>query len=143
MLMPQPSILILDAMGVIYQAGDDVADLLVPFVREKGGIADADEIDVAYLEASLGRIDAAEFWRRIGMTSDLEDDYLQRHTVTDCLLELLDQASDRYHQSLGNSRARGRLPDSLSKDSRVRVSLYEAFCRSRPGPAAPTRRAGR
>ena len=29
-------ILILDAMGVLYQAGDDVAELLVPFVRHHG-----------------------------------------------------------------------------------------------------------
>jgi len=29
------SILVLDAMGMIYQATDDVAELLVPFVREK------------------------------------------------------------------------------------------------------------
>ena len=29
-------ILVLDAMGVLYQAGDDVAELLVPFVRQRG-----------------------------------------------------------------------------------------------------------
>jgi len=29
-------ILLLDAMGVLYQAADDVADLLVPFVRQHG-----------------------------------------------------------------------------------------------------------
>ena len=31
-----PQTLILDAMGVLYQAGDDVAELLVPFVRKHG-----------------------------------------------------------------------------------------------------------
>ena len=29
-------ILILDATGVLYRAGDDVAELLVPFVRHHG-----------------------------------------------------------------------------------------------------------
>jgi len=28
--------LVLDAMGVMYQPADDVADLLIPFVRAKG-----------------------------------------------------------------------------------------------------------
>jgi hypothetical protein len=31
------SILVLSAIGVIYQVGDDAVDLLVPFIREKGG----------------------------------------------------------------------------------------------------------
>lgn len=30
--------LALDAMGVLYSVGDDVADLLVPFVRQAGGL---------------------------------------------------------------------------------------------------------
>jgi hypothetical protein len=30
-------VLVLDAMGVIYSVGDDVVDLLCPFVREHGG----------------------------------------------------------------------------------------------------------
>ena len=33
-------VLVLDAMGVIYTAADDVEELLVPFVKERGGIAD-------------------------------------------------------------------------------------------------------
>ena len=31
-----PEILVPDAMGVLYQAGDDVAELLVPFGRRPG-----------------------------------------------------------------------------------------------------------
>ena len=30
------TILVLDAMGVTYQPADDVADLLIPFVRARG-----------------------------------------------------------------------------------------------------------
>ena len=49
-------ILILDAMGVLYEAGDDVAELLVPFVGRHGrtGLS-AEAIDRDYVEASLGQ----------------------------------------------------------------------------------------
>jgi putative hydrolase of the HAD superfamily len=77
-------ILMLDAMGVLYQAGDDVAELLVPFVR-KHGQADMPEedIDRAYTEASLGRMDATAFWKRMGVPPALEDDYLAGHRLVD------------------------------------------------------------
>ena len=75
-------ILILDAMGVLYQAGDDVAELLVPFVHEHGtpGLT-AEAIEQAYLIASLGEIGAADFWRRMGVDAKLEDDYLAGHRL--------------------------------------------------------------
>lgn len=92
----QREFLILDAMGVIFQAGDDVAELLVPFVREKGGSVDAERIETAYREASLGHIDAAEFWRQMELPRNLEDEYLRRHTLTEGLLEMLKQAPDYF-----------------------------------------------
>ena len=53
-------------MGVVYEVGDDVADLLGPFVREKGGCVEQQAIAAAYTDASLGRISATEFWQRVG-----------------------------------------------------------------------------
>ena len=58
-------IVVLDAMGVIYQVGDDVADLLYPFIIEKGGAADLAQISRFYIEASLGKITAADFWEAV------------------------------------------------------------------------------
>lgn len=72
----------LDAMGVIFRAADDVGDLLVPFIAEAGGETNAGAIESSYLDASLGRIDADEFWRRVGLDSSVEDEYLKRHTLT-------------------------------------------------------------
>jgi putative hydrolase of the HAD superfamily len=89
-------ILLLDAMGVIYRVGDDVPDLLVPFIREKGGIDDPTAIEAIYREASLGRFDANEFWRRVGVSSELEDEYLARFELSPGLPELLQQASSRF-----------------------------------------------
>jgi len=92
------SVLVLDAMGVIYRAGNDVAELLIPFIREKGGTDDADRIDAAYREASLGRITAAAFWRQVGVPHEWEDEYLRRHVVTDGVAELLERAQTRFER---------------------------------------------
>ena len=47
-------ILVLDAMGVIYQSCDDVEELLVPFIREQGSNIDKKTIEDLYTRASLG-----------------------------------------------------------------------------------------
>jgi putative hydrolase of the HAD superfamily len=98
MASPFSKVLVLDAMGVIYRVGDDVADLLVPFIREKGGIDDDAQIEAAYLKASLGEIDAAEFWRRVHVSPDLEDEYLMTLELSDELLEFLEAAATQFRR---------------------------------------------
>jgi len=93
-------ILLLDAMGVLYQAGDDVADLLVPFVRQHGraGLPEA-AVERAYTEASLGRMASSAFWERVGVHPDLEDDYLAGHRLiegTPAALAALRKRFDRF-----------------------------------------------
>ncbi|MEM7223731.1 MAG: HAD-IA family hydrolase [Pseudomonadota bacterium] len=89
----RPRVLVLDAMGVIYRAGDDVAELLVPFVERNEG--KRDEVEGAYHEASLGRLKAAQFWRRVGLAPALEDDYLAGHALSDGLSDFLPAARER------------------------------------------------
>ena len=91
-----PTVLVLDAMGVIYEVGDDVAELLIPFIRERGGIADTHQIEGVYKDASLGRIQARDFWRRVGVAHELEDDYLSRFRLSEGLHEFLAAASERF-----------------------------------------------
>ena len=74
-----PRILALDAMGVLYRSGDDVGELLEPFVREHGG--DAAKVAGAYHEASLGEISPDLFWEQVGLSPELEDAYLDRHEL--------------------------------------------------------------
>jgi HAD superfamily hydrolase (TIGR01509 family) len=77
-------ILLLDAMGVLYQAGDDVAELLVPFVRKHGGASLPEAvIERTYTEASLGQMASSAFWEHMGVHPDLEDDYLADHRLID------------------------------------------------------------
>jgi len=90
-------ILILDAMGVLYEAGDDVAELLVPFVGRHGR-ADllAEAIDRDYVEASLGRMDTDTFWERMGVDPALENDYLAGHRLIEGTLEALAELKPRH-----------------------------------------------
>jgi HAD superfamily hydrolase (TIGR01509 family) len=88
-------VVILDAMGVMYSVGDDVKDLLCPFIAEKGGISDIEKITSLYMVASLGNMTAIEFWQSVGVAPNLEDEYLQRHKLTDGLIEFLEAINSR------------------------------------------------
>jgi HAD superfamily hydrolase (TIGR01509 family) len=84
-----PRCLALDAMGVLFAAADDVAELLIPFIRSTGGERDARAIESAYLEASLGNIDADSFWTRVGLDPTVENAYLSQHRLSTGALEFL------------------------------------------------------
>ena len=83
---------VLDAMGVIYKHGDDVGEVLIPYLREKGCPFPAEEIERAYTECSLGRMTSKEFWDRLGVggvASDVE--YCLLHELTESLFGLLER----------------------------------------------------
>ncbi len=86
---------VLDAMGVLFSAADDVAELLIPFIRENGGAEDDALIQSTYVEASLGAMTADEFWRAVGLRQTLEDDYLARHSLMSGAIEFLRSARER------------------------------------------------
>ena len=65
-------VLVLDAMGVIYEAADDVAELLEPFIVQNGGTRKSETVQELYTAASLGKIDAKEFWRGVSVDPDVE-----------------------------------------------------------------------
>lgn len=88
----QYSVILLDAMGVLYKSGDDVGELLVPFIGEQGSTVETKHIEEVYRLASLGKLEAEEFWRSVGLSSELEDKYLLRHTLFPGLLEFLNWA---------------------------------------------------
>ena len=84
---------VLDAMGVIYRDGDDVHDLLVPYLRAKGCHLDESRVRALYLACSLGQISSGDFWRLAGvgrLASDEEycEGYRLNDRVTDLLREL-------------------------------------------------------
>lgn len=87
--MAHSPILVLDAMGVIYPVGDDVRDLLRPFIKEHGGEADASKIEALYRETSLGRCSSRDFWRAMGLDPELEEKYLRRFELTPGLMDFI------------------------------------------------------
>ncbi|MCY3857656.1 MAG: HAD-IA family hydrolase [Gammaproteobacteria bacterium] len=73
--------IVLDAMGVIFRAEDDVAELLVPFLNKLGSTIDTNKLNMLYKKTSLGQLDVDEFWRELGLSPDVEDEYLALHEL--------------------------------------------------------------
>ena len=89
------SCLALDAMGVIFKSVDDVGELLIPFIAEKCESTDEETIRSAYLAASLGIIHPDEFWDRVDVSADSEDEFLSRHGLNTGITELLSLAKSK------------------------------------------------
>ncbi|MBP2707796.1 HAD-IA family hydrolase [Microbispora sp. RL4-1S] len=91
--MPEPTAVVLDAMGVLYESADDVGELLVPYLREHGCALDTADIEEAYRRASLGELTSAGFWEATGVAGSADDEeYCARHTLTPGVHELLKAA---------------------------------------------------
>lgn len=86
--------IVLDAMGVVFQSADDVAELLIPFIIEHNGEQNEDKINDAYIAASLGNISANDFWNRVGISPELEDLYLSRHNLSNGMEDFLAAATE-------------------------------------------------
>lgn len=84
--------IVLDAMGVIFRAQDDVTELLVPFVRDHGCSIGATDLSELYERASLGHLDVDDFWRALGLDPNIEDEYLAGHDLNDGALDFLHTA---------------------------------------------------
>ena len=91
----QRKVLVLDAMGVLYQACDDVQELLIPYITSLNKDIGADTIKRLYVEASLGRMTSNRFWNAVDVPSENEDDYLSRHRCSDGLFKFLDSIRSR------------------------------------------------
>lgn len=58
--------IVFDAMGVIFTEGEDVYNLLIPFIQERNPMS-KDEIYAIYRKANLGEISSREFWEDVGL----------------------------------------------------------------------------
>lgn len=85
-------LVVLDAMGVIYEQGDDVANLLIPFAKSRGCRLSDAAIEMCYLECSSGKCSPAEFWQQLGLSDqdNLEDEFRARYQLTPGVFEFLE-----------------------------------------------------
>jgi putative hydrolase of the HAD superfamily len=75
--------IIFDAMGVIFEVGDDTNELLVPFVQERSKVS-RERINERYPTASLGTIPSRRFWEDVGLGAfypSIENEYLNSRLV--------------------------------------------------------------
>ncbi|MAF12963.1 hypothetical protein CMK11_21135 [Candidatus Poribacteria bacterium] len=102
-----PTVLVLDAMGVMYDEGNLVHAHLVPFARDKGcEIPDGDILGF-YLRCSAGAMSSEAFWRALGVSGAgdaLDAEYVARHRLVDGLIPFLQRtrASDTRVLCLSN-----------------------------------------
>ncbi|MFF2482347.1 HAD family hydrolase [Paenibacillus sp. NPDC058071] len=87
---------ILDAMGVIYTAGDDVGELLIPFLRARGCCLSDKDIQTLYMDCSLGRMTSKEFWESSGILYEetTDNEYILGHRLAPGLNEFLEAMAD-------------------------------------------------
>ena len=83
-------------MGVLYASSDDVADLLIPFVRDNGGSSDPAHVADRYLDVSGGVITPAAFWESVCLAPDVESAYLATHTAMPYALRFLIDVRSRF-----------------------------------------------
>jgi HAD superfamily hydrolase (TIGR01509 family) len=62
-----PKWIVFDAMGVVYDEGDDIINRFVPFLHARGIPLDAETVHAVYRRASLGQIDCRGFWGALGL----------------------------------------------------------------------------
>jgi len=95
--------IIFDAMGVIFEVGDDTNDLLVPFIQQRRRIS-RERINELYIEASLGRISPERFWNEVGLGAfypDIQTEYLDtRLTLDRDFLIVASNLASQYHLGL-------------------------------------------
>jgi len=71
--------IVFDAMGVIFKEGDDVSNILIPFVKSKNSQLDEANVRDLYYKASLGSISSFEFWTNLNLSNKypgIEKDYI-------------------------------------------------------------------
>jgi len=93
-----PVVVALDGMGVVYREGNDIHQMLVPFVREMGSMATEDEIVARSRALSLGRMTTADFWRSLeieGDVDELDDAYLSRFQLNPGVIKFLRTLRDQ------------------------------------------------
>jgi len=91
-------LVVLGGIGVVWDPGNDPEGLLVPFVRDHGGVVDPSEVADRYRAASLGHLSSGEFWAAVGVPGDadtLDSAYPARVRMRADVLPFLERMEQR------------------------------------------------
>jgi HAD superfamily hydrolase (TIGR01509 family) len=91
-------VVVLDAMGVMYVDGDDVGQLLLPFIKEKGLDSPRSVVEPLYFRCSRGEFSTEELWRRLGADGDTatwDDEYVSRYSLSAGVHEFLNRMASK------------------------------------------------
>ena len=66
-------LIVIDLHGVIFKQGLDPQEHLQSFIEDNGGQIDHADLVELHREGTLGRIETAEFWNKVGIQGDADD----------------------------------------------------------------------
>jgi HAD superfamily hydrolase (TIGR01509 family) len=117
-----PKWIVFDAMGVIFEEGDDIINGLVPFLQRRGFTRlEPEAVHAVYRRASLGQISPRAFWEGIGLGNEypaIEKEYLDTCLQLDpAFVETAERLSGKYSLAV------------LSND----IAEWSAYLRKRHG----------
>jgi len=72
-------LIVFDAMGVIFEEGDDANNLLIPFIEHECAYTDRSTIYHLYMEASLGHISSRNSGNKWEETTQLLNRVIWTH----------------------------------------------------------------
>src|SRR5688500_5938148 len=105
-------------MGVIYSAGDDLRQLLIPFIRARRPELTEAEIAPLYRACYRHGVPAEAFWRGVGLDPSVEDAFLGTYELMPGVVNFLKQMQVAHIPVFGFSNdvaewatKRGRLHD--------------------------------
>lgn len=112
-------IVIFDVMGVIFEAGDDTNDLLVPYILNLNNHISPNTIIDLYIDASLGKITAYDFWTVLGFEAEHVDSIQKKYLETCLTLD------SQFKESVKKIKEMGYKTALLSND----VSEWSQYVR--------------
>lgn len=115
--------IIFDAMGVVFNVGDDTNDLLVPFVQERNNTITREKINEVYMDTSLGKITSDEFWKRMNITESEKEKDICIEYLDSCLT--LDENFIEVAKKLKDNYNLGILSNDVSEWSAYLRKKYE------------------
>lgn len=115
--------IIFDAMGVVFEIGDDTNELLVPFIQKMNPAISTEIIQKYYLMASLGEITSKQFWLKIGLESMYSENNIEKEYLESCIT--LDSQFISVASELKNKYKIGILSNDLSEWFSYLRNLYK------------------